>query len=237
MTGDYVKFMDNLFDKNYAKKIPAGQPPPDRGKVWYLPHHGVYHPIKPEKIRVVFDCSAQYGGSSLNEHLLQGPNLTNSIVGVLIRFRQGKTAFMGDIDGMFLQVCVSPIHHDFLRFLWWPDGNLEGPLAEYSMVVHLFGAAFSPSVANYVLKSTADVVEKEFGSVVAETIRRNFYVDDCLKSVDSAETAIALIRDLRSACQRGGFKITNFCCNDRDVLDSVPKEEQSKELHAGSCSG
>ncbi len=100
------------------------------------------------------------------------------------------------------------------------------------MVVYLFGAASSPSVANYVLKITADVAEKEYGSMVAETIRRNFYVDDCLKSVDSAETAIALIRDLRSACQRGGFKITKFCCNDRDVLDSVPKEEQSKELQA-----
>ena len=115
---------------------------------------------------------------------------------------------MGDIpvEGMFLQVCVSPIHHDFLRFLWWPDGNLEWPLAEYSMVVHLFRAEFSPSIANYILKTTADVAEREYGSVVAETIRRNFYVDDSLKSVDSAKTAIALIHDLRSACQRGGFQ-------------------------------
>ena len=28
------------------------------GKVNYVPHHGVYHPKKPDKIRVAFDCSA-----------------------------------------------------------------------------------------------------------------------------------------------------------------------------------
>ena len=56
------------------------------GKINYVPHHGLYHPKKPGKIRVVFDCSAQYAGISLNQKLLQGPDLTNSLVGVLCRF-------------------------------------------------------------------------------------------------------------------------------------------------------
>ena len=30
------------------------------GKTWYIPHHGVYHPSKPGKIRVVFDRSAEF---------------------------------------------------------------------------------------------------------------------------------------------------------------------------------
>nr|XP_026695432.1 uncharacterized protein LOC104265820 [Ciona intestinalis] len=33
----------------------------------YVPHTGVYHPKKPGKIRVVFDCSAEYQGTSLNK--------------------------------------------------------------------------------------------------------------------------------------------------------------------------
>ena len=56
--------------------------------LWYIPHHGVYHPKKPDKLRVVFDCSAEFQGHSLNRHLLQGPDLTNSLVGVLCRFRE-----------------------------------------------------------------------------------------------------------------------------------------------------
>ena len=63
---------------------------------WYLPHHGVYHPKKPDKLRVVSDCSAEYQGSSLNNYLFQGPDLTNNMIGVLLRFRQERIAIMAD---------------------------------------------------------------------------------------------------------------------------------------------
>jgi len=56
------------------------------GELFYIPHHGVYHPKKPDKLRVVFDCSARYQGTSLNDHLLSGPDLTNNLFGVLCRF-------------------------------------------------------------------------------------------------------------------------------------------------------
>ena len=32
---------------------------PEKRNVWYLPHFGVYHPNKPDKIRVVFDSSSE----------------------------------------------------------------------------------------------------------------------------------------------------------------------------------
>ena len=60
---------------------------PEEGDAWYVPHHDVYHPHKPGKIRVVFDCSAKFVGLSLNSMLYKGPDLTNSFVGVLTRFR------------------------------------------------------------------------------------------------------------------------------------------------------
>ena len=41
---------------------------------WYLPHHAVLHPHKPEKVRVVFHCAAKYAGCSLNDQLLSGPD-------------------------------------------------------------------------------------------------------------------------------------------------------------------
>ena len=79
---DYVKFIDDMLVKGYVEKAPQT----NKG-TWYLPHHGVYHPRKPSKIRVVFDCSAEYEGQSLNKHPLQGPDLTNTLQGVLCRFR------------------------------------------------------------------------------------------------------------------------------------------------------
>ena len=55
---DYRAFMSDLLAKGYARRVPPVQASPDEGKAWYIPHHGVYHPHKPHKIRVVFDCSA-----------------------------------------------------------------------------------------------------------------------------------------------------------------------------------
>ena len=101
---DYVTCMNDIIGKGYARKVPESSMKIEKGKTWYLPHHGVYHPHKPTRIRVVFDCSCSYKGASLNEELLQGPNLTNSLVGVLTRFRLEPVAIMADIEAMFYQV-------------------------------------------------------------------------------------------------------------------------------------
>ena len=116
----------------------------------------MYHPQKPDKIRVVFDASSEFREESLNKHLLQGPDLANNLFGVLSRFRKEHVAFTCDIEGMFLQVQVAPEHRNFLRFLWWEDGDLSKSLTEYRMSVHIFGAISSPGCANFTLKRTAE---------------------------------------------------------------------------------
>ena len=78
------------------------------------PHHGVYHPCKPGKIRVVFDCSAEFHGTSLNKELLPGPDLTSQLVGVLTRFRTEEVALMADIEAMFHRVHIPKNERSFL---------------------------------------------------------------------------------------------------------------------------
>ena len=51
---DYRNFMEDLFQKKYVERSSNVSD----GNKWYIPYHGVYHPAKPGKIRVVFDCSA-----------------------------------------------------------------------------------------------------------------------------------------------------------------------------------
>ena len=65
---DYVAFINEIINKGYAEKVPQKILKTDPGKAWYIPHHGVYHPKKPDKIRVVFDCSAKFAGTSLNDY-------------------------------------------------------------------------------------------------------------------------------------------------------------------------
>lgn len=78
---------------------------------------------------------------------------------------------------------------DFLRFLWWQQGNLDQEEVEYRMCVHLFGATSSPSCSCYALRRTAEDGINDTTPEEAQTVLNNFYVDDCL------EQAITLARD------------------------------------------
>ncbi|XP_022778259.1 uncharacterized protein LOC111319790 [Stylophora pistillata] len=226
---DYKCFMADVIDKGYARKVPADLQDPSDNK-WYIPHHGVYHQHKPGNIRVVFDCSAKYQGTSLNDLLLKGPYLTNNLSGVLTRFRQERIALMADIELMFYQDRVSEADCSYLRFLWWPDGNLESSLEEYQMVVHLFGAASSPSCSNFALRKTADDNSQYFPEAVLSTVKNNLYVDDCLKALPSVEEASQHARDLRLLLSKGWFRLTKWIGNSRRVLETIPEAERAKEV-------
>ncbi|KAL4008773.1 hypothetical protein ACER0C_002625 [Sarotherodon galilaeus] len=226
---DYSAFMKDLISKGYAAKVPDKDLERSDGKVWYIPHHGVYHPKK-YKMHVVFDCGAAYQGFTLNGQLLQGPNLTSTLIGVLTRFRQEPVAVMADVEAMFHQVKVPPEDTDLLRFLWWPNGDLKQALVVYKMVVHLFGATSSPSCASYALRRCAEDNRDQFDSTAIETILQNFYVDDCLKSVGSEDEAVLLFHNLKAACQTGGFRLTKWISNSRVVLASIPDTERAKEV-------
>ncbi len=169
---DYMKFMEDLIDNGHAERVSEQELKTDG---WYIPHHGVYHPHKPNKLRVVFDCSAEYAGKSLNKQLLQGPDQMNSLPGVLCRFRKEKYAFACDIEGMFHQVTVRKQDRNYLRFLWSPRADLSSEPHEYRMTVHLFGATSSPGCAMYALKATADKFQEDCGINAANFVRRGFY--------------------------------------------------------------
>lgn len=220
---DYKTFMNEMIARGDAEKVTEDQL--NQSPSWYIPHHGVYHPHKPGKIRVVFDCSAKFQGESLNDHLLTGPELTNSLVGVLCRFRKGPVAIMCDVERMFHQFHVRPEDRDYLRFLWWEDGDLQSEPSVYRMKVHLFGAASSPGCANYGLKHIAAQGQGCFNEASIRFIERNFYVDDGLTSVSTEEEAIQLVSEARQLCSAGKLHIHKFVSNRQKVLASIPKEE------------
>ena len=61
------------------------------------------------------------------------------------------------------------------------------------MSVHLFGEVWSASCASFGLLRTARNNDSEFHPSVSSTIKKNFYVDDCFKSVKSQDEAIDLV--------------------------------------------
>ena len=58
------------------------------------------------------------------------------------------------------------------------------------MTVHLFGAVSSPACANFAVRKTAEDNAENVSADVINTVRWNFYVDDCLKSLPSVEDVV-----------------------------------------------
>ena len=119
--------MENMIEKGFAEKVKpdaSSLSDTEQREVWYIPHYGVYHPKRPTKVRVVFDCAAEFKVESLNKDLLQGPELTNTLTGVLNRFRQEQVGLMCDIESMSYHVYVAEEYRELLRFLWWENGDL-----------------------------------------------------------------------------------------------------------------
>ena len=75
------------------------------------------HLSKPDRVRTVFHCNTNFSGACLNNKLLSGPDLTNQLGGVLLRFRSNKIAFVGEIEAMFYQVQVPDNQRGFSRYL------------------------------------------------------------------------------------------------------------------------
>lgn len=49
------------------------------------------------------------------------------------------------------------------------------------------------------------IIRKIFTKEAVRTVRRNFYVDDCLKSIKSETKAISLVSELRALLSKGAF--------------------------------
>ncbi|PFX27139.1 hypothetical protein AWC38_SpisGene8168 [Stylophora pistillata] len=206
----YYHTVDTYTAKAYARKsspteIVAKEPK----NTWYLPHHAVTNPNKPEKVRVVFDAAASYKGTSLNDQLVTGPDLLNPLVGVIMRFRLHAVAMIADIEAMFFQVRVIEKDQASLRFLWRGPNRDHTP-SVYQMQAMIFGAKLSPTSANYCLKRTAVDNQNTSSEEATSTVLRDFYMYDLLKSLPSEAKTAQLALQLIELLSSDGFRLTSL---------------------------
>ena len=149
---------------------------------------------------------------------LQGPNLTNKVVGVLLRFREEPVALMAAVEALYHQLKVHPDDVDVL-----PE--------EYHMAVHLFGGVWSASCANFGLQKTAKDNSDDFDPEVVRSVERNFYVDDNLRFSESHKKAISSVDRLRNLSARGSSNLTKWVSNPRAVLKTIPREHRARGVH------
>ncbi|XP_040159272.1 uncharacterized protein LOC120898029 [Anopheles arabiensis] len=217
--------------KGYVQELPKTEKSMMSARTWYLPVFPVSRANKPDKIRVVWDAAAEFRGASLNSMFLTGPDLLTPLIVVLRRFREYKIAVAADISEMYHQVRVSPNDHDSQRFLWrWNKDETEPK--EYVMKRMTFGAACSPSCAQFVKNLNAERFQERL-PIAARCIKEDHYVDDMLTSQEEICDAIKLAKDVLYVHEQGGFPLHNWISNCEEVRRAIgtTSSEQQKNLN------
>ncbi|XP_075164615.1 uncharacterized protein LOC142237138 isoform X2 [Haematobia irritans] len=104
----YCQKINDYLSKGYTRKIEENEKPVNNGRVFYLPHFGVQN-INKKGIRIVFDAAAEVHNISLNKCLLSGPDINNTLISTIFKFREAPIAVCGYIKEMFHQVKIAKI--------------------------------------------------------------------------------------------------------------------------------
>ena len=219
--------MMEMNELNYSRKLTEEELKDYQGPVHYASHHGVLRPEKASTpLRIVFNSSAMYQGHCLNDYWMKGPDLLNSLFGVILRFRENEVAVSGDISKMYHQVLIPPADQHVHRFVW---RNLDTtrPPDTYVKTVLTFGDKSAPAMAQIALRKTAEEGEG-ISERAAAAIKDNSYMDDICDSVHTTEDARQLTNEIDSVLENGGFKVKGWLSNKKleQNTETQPQKQQ-----------
>ena len=111
-----------MLAENHLERVPDEEidPGPGHPPVNYLTHHHTHQ----VKFRVVFNGALKIGKDSINDMLYRGPMFNESLVSILIRFREFKYAITGGIKSMYFQILVHPKDRDMLRVVFYDENGV-----------------------------------------------------------------------------------------------------------------
>ena len=223
----YDEVIDQYLDKGYIRKVPVSVKQPD--SKWYLPHFAIFKPNKATtKIRIVFDASAKYEGTSLNDMIHSGPKLQRELFDVLLRFRCHPVAVVCDIAEMYLRIQIPEADSVYHRFLWRRcDQDRDPEEYEFSRVV--FGKTSSPFQAQFVIQKHAQLYRSEY-PMASETALKSTYMDDSIDSVQDDEKGIQLYHHLAALLNKAGMHARKWLSNSPEVLSAIPVEDRASEI-------
>ena len=220
----YRKSMEKYFTEGYARRLTEEDLRLRPTRYW-LPHFGVPKVPRQPELRLVFDAAAKHRGVCLNDYVVAGPPLLNSLPSVLIRFREGAIAWSADIGAMFSRIRIDEMDSRYHRFLW-PE--LDGSLSSCEMISATFGVSSSPHVAIRTTWRAADDAGPDFAEA-ADSIRKNLYVDDYLDSARTIDEAIRRATAVNEALKRGDFHLGHWVVNDPRILEAVKSPHLNQE--------
>lgn len=221
----YIKYIQNLIEANHIELVPQNRLNIADQEKFYLPHHPVMKESSlTTKLRVVFNASQKSkSGISLNEKLLIGPKIQDDLFDILIRWRKHKIVFIADVEKMYRQVKLIENHRDYQRFLW--RFSKKDTISEYRITTVIDGTASAQFLATRALRQLAVDSSTQYPEA-AETILKDFYVDDVSSGSHGIQSALKLQMDLIELLKQGGFMLKKWFSNSQELMDNVPEENR-----------
>ncbi|XP_037302804.1 uncharacterized protein LOC119193309 [Manduca sexta] len=229
---EYTAQVNNLIEKGYAVRCDGSES--SSPVCWYLPHFAVQNPNKPGKQRLVFDAAATSHGVSLNDHLLEGPDMLMSLPGIMFRFRESAVAVTADIQEMFLRIKIRAEDQSAQQFLWRGNDRTNPP-QRFKMTSMIFGAASSPFMAHFVRNHNANVHAQLYPRA-AEAITKYHYMDDLVASYDTPGEAHEAIEEMKTVHAAAGFTLRGWNSNDECASRRAPELRSNQPTQLGRTS-
>ncbi|XP_052895602.1 uncharacterized protein LOC128302790 [Anopheles moucheti] len=219
----YSEFMEEYLRLGHMTEVSSAEKEHMEGSRYYLPHHAVLKQASTTtKCRVVFDASHKTStGTSLNDILLNGPQLQDDIVSILLRFRMRRIGVVADVEKMYRQVLVSPADRNLQCILWRKEGSEN--VSTFQLNTITYGTACAPYLAIRTLRKIFE--DHEESHPKAMCWYNDFYVDDLLSGADTEEEVQQIRSQLVEMFGSAGFRIRKWASNAANALKDVPKED------------
>ena len=223
----YTDVIQDQLDRGIIERVPSDT---KEGPVkHYIPHHAAITPSKATtKVRVVYDASAKSSQSnkSLNECLYRGPVILPDLFGLLIRFRLLPIAIVADVEKAFLNVGLQVPDRDATRFLWLKEPKnpqISGNLQVFRFCRIPFGIISSP----FLLEATIMYHLKQAGTLTAERLQRDIYVDNLVTGVRNLQEAKDLYTESKTLFSSVSMNLREWGSNSKEFTDFIAEEDRT----------
>ncbi|KAL2085038.1 hypothetical protein ACEWY4_020556 [Coilia grayii] len=200
----YKAQVHDMVERNAAVKLSKEELANWTGPVWYISHLIAPNPHSATTlVRLVWNSSQKFRGQSLNNLLIKGPDVLNDIRAVLIRFRQGVFAALGDIKKMYNSVWLEDQEVHLHRFLWrdFEDEDVQ----EYAITRVNIGDKPAGCIAQVAMRETANLPMFHHLAEERRVLEQDAYVDDILTSHNDLSQLKQITANVEQILKAGGF--------------------------------
>jgi len=223
----YNEQIEDMVRRKAARMVSDRELNEYKGPQFYISHFEVLNPkSKSTPCRIVYNSSSRYQGHSLNDHLAKGPSMLNRLFGVLMRFREGKHGFIGDISKMYHSIDI-PLLEQMTHLFLWRNLQTDTHPQTYAMTAVNMGDRPSATIAQVALRKSAEESAQEFPEA-SELLINNHYMDDIPGSTDSEQHGAQLRDDIEAILTPRGFTIKEWVCGGSEREDEIPLNIEAK---------